>query len=1001
MTWLTKWAFNNKAAIILLVILTLSLGVMSYFLLPKEFLPSADNPMVTVIVTGQGTDADTVSRQVTEPVEKAVASVKGKKNVFSVSGDGFSKVDIVLDSSADIKEAKAQVQEAVNTLPLPEGFAKPVISQLNFDMIPLWQVGVTLPGGTTGQNMEKVEKDVIPRFQGISGIADVKVYGKKETQVVVTVDQKKLEQAHLPMQALLGVLQGKNISAAVGEETIDGKKANIKVVGTVDGKKELEELPITPELRLKDVATVSERSNNDRFITRINGEEAIVLLMFKESHANAVATGKQVNETIEKINQDLGPDIQASTLVSFSEFIANSVDSLIQEVLIGALFATVVILLFLRHWRMTFVTVVSIPLSLGLTLFLLKQSGITLNILTLGAVAVSVGRLVDDSIVVIENIFRRAQQGELSKTVIIDATKEVAAAITSSTLTTVAVFLPMALVQSLRELLLPFALTVTYSLLASLFVALTVVPLMSKGLLWNGKMRRYKKPERYMRILNWCLNYKWLLLTASFLVFVGSVGIYFTMPQGAPDASDNDLSVMLEYPNDVPFAKVKAEASTLEKYLREQEGVKDVIAMIGANGEDAQWSEVREQNTADFFVVTEDGADTETLINNINDQQDQYPDAELDVSVVSMAPSDNSTIVIDLVGNDTKQLIAAADKVVHSVKNVKGVEKVTSNQEEVKPVYDIVVNEKKANVQEVIGQVQSLLNPLPIGTVNRDGQETNVLLDRAVHPETQRDLEKITIAVGDDVVPLSSIAKIEKNERPTSVLRKDGDEYVRVEVTVDPKNLSKISQDIERQTSELNLPKGVTLEMGGAASAMTDQFAELFQVMAVSIGIVYFIMVVTFKTLRAPLAILFTLPLAAIGAVLGLLVSGTPVDVGAMVGALLLIGIVVTNAIVLLDRVKQNEQTMTIREALLEAGATRLRPILMTALATIFAMVPLLFGKEEMGALVSKGLAVVVIGGLSVATLLTLVIIPILYELLHFRKAKKERLTTANTMLME
>ncbi|PWA11212.1 AcrB/AcrD/AcrF family protein [Pueribacillus theae] len=989
---LTKWALHNRAAVVLLIVLSLGLGSLSYFTLPKEFMPAANNPMVTVIVIGEGTDADTISEQVTKPIEKAVGSVKGKKNVFSSSADGHATVDIFLDSSVDIKEAKIQVQEAVNALQLPEGYSKPIVSQLNLDMIPLWQIGVSFPNGITREAMEKIENEIVPKFQGISGVANVSVYGNQQTLINVKLDKEKMKKYQIPVPALMGILQGKNLAVAAGEETIDEKTSNIRVIGQLEGVKALEELQVAPEVKLKDIANVEVSNSNSKFLTHVNGEEAVALLLMKEQNANAVAIGKKVNETIKQVDEQFKPNIETSMLVSFSDFIVNSVDSMMEAVLLGALFATIIILLFLRHIRMTFITVISIPLSLGLTLLLLSLSGVTLNILTIGAVAVAVGRLVDDSIVVIENIFRKAQNGDFSKNVIIDATKEVAAAITSSTLTTVAVFLPMGLVKSLQELLLPFALTITYALLSSLLVALIVVPLMSSRLLKKGKLPTYKKPQRYIRILDWCLSHKWVPIILSLVIFVGAIGMYFVMPKGSADAADNDVSVTMTYSDEIPFSKVKDETIDLETFLREEADVDEVILFLGSNPEDAQFSQVTSQNTAQFHIVMKDGANTKKFMEKIEKQTKDYADADLDMMAVSLMNMSSSTISLDVVGNDTKQLIQASDLVIAKVKDIKGVEKVTSNQNELKTVYDIVIDEKKANTEEVARQVQMLLNPFPIGTIKLDDKDTTVLLDSSIHPTSEKDLKGIPVAVNEKMVSLSSIAKIEKENKPTSILRKDGKEYVRVNVEVDPENLSAIAQEMNLKTNDIKLPEGITLNTGGAADDQADQFTELFQLMAVSIGLVYLIMVLTFKTLRAPLAILFTLPLAVIGAILGLLISQTPIDIGAMIGALMLIGIVVTNAIVLLDRVRQNEETMPIREALLEAGATRLRPIMMTALATIFAMIPLLMGKEEMGSLVSKGLAVVVIGGLSVSTLLTLVVIPVVYELLHFRKAKKQRL---------
>ncbi len=974
------------------MILTLILGTISYFQLPKEFLPSADNPMITVIVIGDGADAETMSEQVTKPIEKAIAAVTGKTAVFSTSTDGYTRVDILVDPEEDIKVITDEVKDKLDLLDLPEGFSSPIVSQLNTDMIPLWQLGVTFSDGVTREAMEKVEQEIIPQFQGIKGINNVSVYGKSDTSIIVHPDQKKLDQLGLPVQALLPALQKQPISAAVGEKNIDDEAVNIKVVGRIDGIEALKETEVIPQVKLKDVAKISVSNKNEEMITRINGKEAVALLMFKEASVNAVSTGDKVDQTIEKINKEMGPEIQVSTIVSFSDFIISSSNDMMQAVLLGALFATIVVFLFLRHLRMTLITIVSIPLSLGLTLLLLQWSGVTLNILTLGAVAVAVGRLIDDSIVVVENIYRKVQERKLTKEVIIGATKEVTAAITSSTLTTVAVFLPIGLVKSLQDLLLPFALTITYSLLASLLVALTVVPLMSSILLKSGKIHPYRQPKRYKRLLIWCLNHKWVPLLLSLLLFVGSLGIYATMPQGTTDAADNDISISMRYPDNLPFEKVKEEALALEADLMKQPGVKDVLAMIGSSSEGAEFSDIQSKNSVDFYVTMKEGANSEKLIKWLEKQKEIYPDSNLDVMVVSMMSFSNSTIEIDLVGEDASKLIEASSKVMDQVEGIEGVEKVSSNQEVLKPVYSIVVDPKKADAQEVMGQMRLLLNPVPIGSITLNGKETPVIFDSETKLTSKKDLENVSVMQGEKLVPLSSIAKLEKKDQPTSILSKNGDEYVQVQFQVDPTRLSEVSQAIMTELDKIKLPKGVSLQTGGAAEDQAEQFAELFQVMAISVALVYLIMVITFKTLRAPLVILFTLPLAVVGAVLGLLVSGLPVDIGAMIGALMLIGIVVTNAIVLLDRVRQNEQSMSIREAILEASVTRLRPIVMTAISTIFAMVPLLFGKEELGSLVSTGMAVVVIGGLAVATLLTLVVIPVVYELFHFRKAKRQRL---------
>ncbi|MGB7999908.1 MAG: efflux RND transporter permease subunit, partial [Anaerobacillus sp.] len=345
----------------------------------------------------------------------------------------------------------------------------------------------------------------------------------------------------------------------------------------------------------------------------------------------------------------------------------------------------------------------------------------------------------------------------------------------------------------------------------------------------------------------------------------------------------------------------------------------------------------------------------------------------------------------DVVGNNTNDILSASDQLMDEMKEVDGVKKVSSNQDKTSPIYTVKVNTKKANAEQTAMQIRSLLNPQPIGAINIDDEQTPVFLNTGIDPDSLSDLNDLSLATATGVVPLSQVASITQEEKPSTVLHKDGDLYARITAEVTPEKLSIIAKNIDEKVNALDMPDGISLDTGGASQQQADDFKDLGITMLASILIVYLIMVLTFKTLRAPLAILMTLPLASIGAVLGLLISGVPADATAMIGALMLIGIVVTNAIVLIDRVKQNEETMIIRDAIIEACGTRLRPVIMTAIATICAMLPLLFGHSEDGSLVSQSLAVVVIGGLTGATVLTLVIVPVFYELLHFRKSKKQR----------
>ncbi|AKG36538.1 efflux RND transporter permease subunit [Paenibacillus durus] len=991
MTWLTKWSFGNKAATGLLIVMALIVGVMSYSSLPMEFLPEADNPQVTVTAIGPGQDTHAMEEQVTKPIENALIMIKGKTEMTSTSGNGYTKVDINFDSKTNMKDAAQEVQKAVDALQFPQGVMRPFVLQLNTSMIPVASATLSFDEGITEQNLKMAETEIIPELQKIDGVANVAFYGKTAPQVTVKLDPQLMAEKKVSIPQITGLLQGRNVSASVGEQTIGGQTGSVNVVSSIDSVDTLKRLPVSPGVTLQDIASVQVKSDQES-ISRSNGKDVLFLAVTKEANANAVDVGNKVKDAVKNINSTV-KGAEAEVVFSTSDMVVDSVNSMMREVLLGALFATIVILIFLRNLRATLVTAVSIPLSLAVTLYLLDISGITLNVITLGGVAVAVGRLVDDSIVVIENIYRRLQKEPFSVDMMISATKEVARAITSSTIVTVAVFLPIGLLRgSMQAFLLPFALTVTYSLLTSLVVALTVVPLLSSVMLRNTSMKEHEPSKWFQRFLKWNLNRKWVSLSLGLIILIASIAAYMNMPKGALDASDaSSVAIELKYPNDTPVAQVLEQGKRLEQEIMKQPQAKTVIMQSGNSADSAKWGNLSSPTLVNYSVVMKENADAQAFIDKIRGLQSSYPGASLAANEGGMMGSSSTNEYIDIVGDDLTKITAAADQVMDKVKTIDGIRKISSNMEDTKPVFAFKVNPAQANAQEISMQLAGMLNPMPLGQMELNGSSAAVVLSPLAQPKSQTDLQGITLMTSTGPKQLSQLATLEVRNEPAMLYRKDGKPYARITAEVDPKKVSEIGASIKKETDSIKLPEGVTLVSGGASADQAGDFKDLGMTALISIGLIYLIMVITFKTLRAPLAIIFSLPLAAIGAVIGLLVSGVTPDFTAVFGALMLIGIVVTNAIVLIDRVKHNEEHMSIREALLEAAGTRMRPILMTAIATICAMLPLLFGHSEQGSIVSQSLAIVVVGGLTAATVLTLVVVPAIYELFYFRKSAKQR----------
>ncbi|MDB4868029.1 MAG: efflux transporter permease subunit [Cohnella sp.] len=986
-------AFRNKAAMILLIIMILGMGVFSYFKLPMEFLPEADNPQVTVTVVGPGYDASSMEQSVTNPLEQSVAGVKGKTNVFSTSGDGFTQMNLNFDSKTDMKEAKSEVERAVNAVKLPERVSPPYVIQYNTSMIPISFVTLTFANDNLSDaDKEKQEQRVVDAFRGIDGVGSVQLSGKSMPKISVVPDVAKLKAKGVPFQALYGVLQGRDASASIGEKPLDGTIVNLNVSANLKDIDSLKKLPVGGGVALGDVADVKLVPDTES-VNRLDGKPALMIVVSKGANANAVTVGNGVKTMVDTLSKE-NKDVHLRLIMSTADQVVHSVNSMMREVLMGALFAAIVILLFMRNIRATLVTVVSIPLSLALTLYLLDMSGVTLNILTLGGVAVAVGRLVDDSIVVIENIFRRLQKDRFSVGLVIEATGEMSRAITASTLTTVAVFLPMGLLKgSLQSFLLPFALTVTYSLISSLLVALTVVPLLSAGVLKNAKIKEHKPSKRFINFLHWNLRFKAVPIVIALVLLVGSLGIYFSMPKGAIDSSSAaNLTATLEYKPDTPVDQLLENGKKLEAILMKQQGQDWVSMGMGNSADSAKWGQVQSPTLVTYTIAMKKGADAQKVMDAVKAERNNFPGANLNIGKGDLFGGGSSTqVFVDVTGDDLQQITKMADQVMAKIKPIKDVLKVQSNQEEKKTVYTLEVDATQAKAGDIAQQLQGMLNAMPIGTLNVSGQPLSVMLQPALSPKTENELSNLTIMTDKGPQPVSSVAQWVKSEKATKYYHKDGKSYVRISASVEPSQLSIVGDKITKEMAKMKPPAGVKISVGGASADQSGDFSSLFMMMLVSIGIVYLIMVITFKTLRAPIAILSSLLFVPIGAVLGLLIGGVTPDFTAVFGVVMLVGIVVTNAIVLIDRVHHNEETMTIREALLEAAGTRMRPILMTAIATVCAMLPLVFGSSESGSIVSKSLAIVVIGGLIVATLLTLVIVPCIYELLFFRKSARQR----------
>ncbi|WP_273834488.1 efflux RND transporter permease subunit [Guptibacillus sedimenti] len=1047
---LIQFSLNNKFAVWLLTIIITVAGLYSGFNMKMETIPNINTPLVSVTTVYPGATPEEVSKKVSEPIENKVESLSGVNVVSSSSFENASNVQIEYNFSKNMDEAEDEVRETLQSLSLPDEVQDPNVSRLSFNAFPVMSLSVSEDDRSLTELTQRVEEDVLPAIEGVEGVSSVSIAGQEVEEISFSFKEDKMKELGLDEETVKNLIKGSSVNIPLGLYNFEDNQKAVVVDGNVSSLEDLKELeipampqqsqaaqapsaganqappadatqapsasqagasegqPKIPTVQLQEIADI-ELVGEAESISRTNGKESIGIQVTKSADANTVDVVNGVKDEIASL-EDENNEMSIVTIFDQGEPIEESVSTMLNKAIIGAIFAVLIILLFLRNIRSTLISVISIPLSLLIALLVLNQLDITLNIMTLGAMTVAIGRVVDDSIVVIENIYRRmAIKGEQlkGKELITEATKEMFLPIMSSTIVTIAVFLPLGLVQGpVGELFLPFALTIVFALLASLLVAITIVPAMAHSLFKKGLVKKGKEPEhkeegngrlahQYKKILNWTLNHKLITFGASILVLVGSlflapiVGVSF-LP------SDQEKMIVATY-NPEPgetTENINNLALDAEDYFLDKEDVDTIQYSVG--GENPM--NPGASNQVLFFVSydeeTEGFEDERKLV--LEDLKQLSEKGEWGYQDISASGGSNQiTLVVN--EENMSDLGPVVEDVTAVLEKEDNLSNISSSISESYDQFTIVANaEKLSEFGLTAGQIGMELRntgEAPVlTTVEKDGEALNVVLQ--VNEKTfedKSDLEETTIQSPLGIeVPLSEVTTIEEGQSSNTITRRDGKVYANVTAEVLDDNIGQVSADVQEAIDEMDLPDSSEVTLGGVTQDINESFTQLGLAMLAAIAIVYLVLVITFGGGLAPLAILFSLPFTVIGGLVGLLIAGETISISSLIGMLMLIGIVVTNAIVLIDRVIHKEKEgFTTREALIEAAGTRLRPILMTALATIGALAPLAFGLEG-GALISKGLGVTVIGGLTSSTLLTLIIVPVVYEFfMKFRRKPK------------
>ncbi|HJO81944.1 MAG: efflux RND transporter permease subunit [SAR202 cluster bacterium] len=1036
MSFLTGLALRRRSVTVLIILLVLGGGLATYMSLQVELFPEIEFPLVTVMTFYPSANPDAVASDVTQPIESAISGTSGVKNVQSISSESVSMVLANFTFGTDMAEAERTISGRVGSLTFPTGVNQPRVARIDPDAFPVMQLSV-LADRDIAEIQQIVESVVLPPILGIDGVFDLEITGGVDRQILVEVDPERMSEFGLSMFQVGSALGENNVAAPSGAVTENGQTLPVRTMHTYRSLEELNELvvgfapspgqsgspaPGAPQLqpvKLSDVAEVSVGAGPASSVSRTNGRPSLGIGVLKEPEANTVEVAKAVLAAIESLDA-LPADVEVATIFNDGPQIQEQIDTLQREALFGFLFALAVVFAFLitlrpTIWkgltltlRPTLVIGLSIPLSIFTGILIMGSQGMSLNFMTLGGLAISVGRVVDDSIVVLENVYRHVQRGEDRFEIALKATREVAPAIIASTLTTIVVFVPLGFIQGLvGAFFLPFALTISFALGASLIVALTAVPVVGALLVRPGDMPDSDEKDdgevlqetwihrAYTPVLVFALDHKAIALITALVATVASVGLMAFIPISLfPAGGERFLTIDMTMPSGTSIERTFEEVDQIEGVLQGLAAVGDVESYMTTVGNPESGFQpgggagAGGASRANILVRASQDA-PEDITDQLRETLESEGERRISISEIGAGPP-STGLEVRVTGADQAAIAKATTELVAEFSRIDGIIDVTSNIAESKDEVVIDVDPTAASAlglsaravafqvgQHMIGQVVTQLE--------LEGASLDVrLLGRPDSVDSIDKISQLTIVGPMGVTALEDVASVSVEQGPVTISRSDEQRSASITGGLTSDDTQAIGAEVQRRVDAIDLPPGVEVVVGGIFQEITEGFQDIFKAMAIGVVLVYLVMAASLGALRNPFVIVMSLPLAIIGALAALAVTGRALGLPAMMGFLLLIGIVVTNAIVLIAFVEQmRESGRDIREALVLAGRVRLRPILMTGFTTSFALIPLAAFASESGGIIGAEMATVVIGGLVSSTALTLIVIPVVYTLMH------------------
>lgn len=1023
---IANFSVDRPVAISMLIIAVVLLGMVSLPKLRVDLYPDMNLPYVLVSTQYEGASPEEVENMVTKPLESSLATVSNLDEIVSWSEPGASMIGIALEWDTDMDQAALDIREKVDMMKgaLPSDVKTPQVFKMDPNSMPILSFSLS---GSDLSEMKRVAEDVIrPQMERISGVASVNVTGGRDKEIKVILDSAKLQAYGLTAGQVAQAIGSDNITGTAGSVMRGTNDLSVRILGEYENVQDLENITIAISgggfVSLKDIAEINNDLKKITQVSYVNGNPSVGLSIMKETGGNTVQIASQVNALADELRKELPQDMKLDTVMDTSEFISTSINTVVEHALVGGILAIIILYLFLRSFRSTIVVALVIPISIISTFSMMYFGGQTINLLSLGGLALGMGSLVDFSVVVLESIYRHRNTSKNIVEAAKNGTAEVANAVTASAATQVVVFMPIVFVSGLAGILFsPMALTVTFSHLAALFAALTLVPMITTRMLkvklpdvedinvksgnrlidllhlpadkFEKKYRSFEKS--YSVLLDWALKHRKTVVFGSFGLFLASCILMVTAigTEFIPQMDQGQVSVTVELPAGSQLSETGDMVSKVENIATGIESTDLIFSQVGSGGMFAGLG-AGNTNMASMQIkltpLEERTITTDQVMERLREELNHVPGAKFTVQAGgNEMGATGAPISVRINGDDLDTLKQLGERVVEDIKAVPGTRNVFSSLDDANPELQVVIDRQRAGQYGVtVGQVLSAVRVAFDGQVasriKSGGDEIDV---RLMFPEGYReDINNVSATMINTStgakVSLADIASVEVQPAPVSIYRYNQTRYVEISSELLERDLGSVNKDIQAKLNSLKLPPGYNIELSGQAQDMADSFGDLGLAVIMAIALVYMVMAAQFESLFFPFVIMFSIPPTIIGVAIGLLLTGHNLSVIAIIGYIMLVGIVVNNAIVLLDYVNTlRKKGLSRDEALRKAGPIRLRPILMTTLATVLALLPLAFGGGE----ASEGqapMAVVVAFGLTFSTLVTLVLIPVMYTLI-------------------